>query len=97
MSEIVNGLEHTDQDTLITLLATLKNGYDARRPSPFDWLPDEMLMKIIRMAINDLGDQRHLVDNIAMISNRFKDLAADQSLWKAPFDWLPDEMLMKII
>ena len=80
--EIENGLKHTDQATLITLLAALKNGFDARKPSPFDWLPDEMIMKIIRMTINDLGDQRHnhLVGNIAKISRRFKNLAADKTL-----------------
>ena len=97
LSEIENGLEHTDKTTLFKLLATLKIGYDARKPSPFDWLPDEMLMKIIRMTINDLGDQRHhhLVDNIAKISSRFKNLAADKSLWKAVVYTFKDRFNMK--
>ena len=100
--EIENGLKHTDQATLITLLAALKNGFDARNPSPFEWLPDEMIMKIIRMTINDFGDQRHnhLVGNIAKISRRFENLAADKSLWKGRVyisGWLSKFFLKEVI
>ena len=97
MSEIENRLNHTDDATLITILAALKDGFDERQPSPFDWLPDEMIMNIIRMTISDLSDQRHchLVDNIAKISRRFKNLAADMSLSKGHICVDGDEVSLK--
>ena len=55
MCEIEDGPIYTDQATLRAVLATLKNGNDVRRISPFDLLPDEMLMKIIRVTINGHG------------------------------------------
>ena len=83
MCEIGNGLKHIYK-AILKALATLKIGYDARKPSPFDLLPDEMLMKIIKMTMNGHGEHKHseLATNIANISRRFKNLATDKSLWK---------------
>ena len=83
-SQIEKRLAHTDKATMIRILATLEDGYDARKSSPFDLLPDELVMKIINMILGGRGKQKrnYLVDIIAMISARFQNLAADKSLWK---------------
>ena len=49
----------------------------------FEKLPDELLMMIIKMVI-DQQEYRHelLAETIAKISSRFKRLAGDMSLWK---------------
>ena len=53
--------------------------------SQIELLPDELLMKIIRMAMKDVPDpdEKHefLVDSISKISSRFKRLSVDKSLW----------------
>ena len=70
--QIERRLAYTDKDTMIKLLITLENGFDSRKPSPFDLLPNEIVMKIIRMMLAGCGSQRHncLVHTMAMISAR---------------------------
>ena len=82
--QIENRLAHTDKATLIRLIATLDNGFDSRKCSPFDLLPDEIVMKIIYMTLGGCGKQKHncLAKTIAMISTRFQNLAADKSMWR---------------
>ena len=59
----------------------------------FDTLPDELLLKIIRIAFEDLGEDNwdfvlkaprfnFLVKVVSKISHRFKLLATDKSLWR---------------
>ena len=54
--------------------------------SPFDLLPDELVMKIIKMTMEGVIDpeMKHvfLVDSIAKISTRFGRLSVDKSLWR---------------
>ena len=54
--------------------------------SPFDLLPDELVMKIIKMAKEGVpdSDTKHvfLLDTIAKISTRFKRISVDASLWR---------------
>ena len=54
--------------------------------SPFGLLPDELIMKIIKMTLEGVTDpeMKHvfLVDSIAKISTRFRRLSADKSLWR---------------
>ena len=54
--------------------------------TPFDLLPDEMVMKIIKMAIGTLPDptKKHefIAKVIAKLSSRFRGLAMDRSLWR---------------
>ena len=70
--QIERRLAYTDKDTMIKLLITLENGFDSRKLSPFDLLPNEIVMKIIRMMLAGCGNQRHncLVHTMAMISAR---------------------------
>ena len=46
--QIERRLAYTDKDTMIKLLITLENGFDSRKLSPFDLLPNETVMKIIK-------------------------------------------------
>ena len=54
--------------------------------SPFDLLPDELIMKIIKMTMEGVIDpeMKHvfLVDSIAKISTKFARLSVDKSLWR---------------
>ena len=54
--------------------------------SPFDLLPDELVMKIIKMTMKGVIDpeMKHvfLVDSIAKISTKFRRLSVDKSLWR---------------
>ena len=63
--------------------------------SPFDLLPDELIMKIIKMTLEGVTDpeMKHvfLVDSIAKISTRFRRLSADKSLWRDQVQWPEDD------
>ena len=65
--------------------------------SPFDALPDELVLKIIKMAATwmDGNDQRYdhnwLVDVLRKVSPRFKQLATDRSLWEG-YVWISADM-----
>ena len=58
--------------------------------SPFDLLPDELLMRIINLAVGDCTEywyspgakQKLLVNTIAGISPRFRRLTADKIFWE---------------
>ena len=52
--------------------------------SPFSSLPDEVVMKVLKMAMELENNQKHsfLVNTIAHTSSRFKRLSKDKSLWK---------------
>ena len=53
--------------------------------APFERLPNEVLLMIIRMAMEDIStDQRHnfLTDVIANISTRFSNLPSYPPFWK---------------
>ena len=61
-----------------------QSAYGSQEPSHFDSLPDEILMKIINLALGSNWPETHnfLVNVISNISPRFRRLAADKSLWK---------------
>ena len=50
--------------------------------SPFDSLPDELLLKIITMVVeNHRSSTYQLIHVIGKVSKRFQDIAATKSLW----------------
>ena len=58
-------------------------------PSPFDSLPDEVVIKVLKMAVAmemecNKKHKKHnfLVDTIARTSSRFERLSQDKSLWR---------------
>ena len=61
-------------------------------PSPFDSLPDEVVIKVLKMAVamemechkKHKKHKKHnfLVDTIARTSSRFERLSQDKSLWR---------------
>ena len=61
--------------------------------SPFDALPDELVLKIIKMASWDeegeppCYDHDWLIDILFKVSKRFKRLATDRSLWEG-YVWI---------
>ena len=70
--------------------------------SSFDTLPNEVVEIPIKMAMTDMNTQERynfLVGVIPKVSNRFKDFAAQRSMWKefAPFEMLPNDVAETII
>lgn len=55
----------------------------AQDTSPFDLLPDEIVVKIIYFVVEECANRRHnfVLNTIANISTRFRRLATDKSLW----------------
>ena len=89
--KIQEKLHYADGETLLRILSTLEDSKEAKE-CHFDKLPDEMVLKIIKMTVNNLatwflqpritGRQDFLTNIIARTSSRFRRLAADRSLWK---------------
>ena len=89
--KIEEKLHSADRGTLLRILSTLEDSKEAKE-CHFDKLPDEMVIKIIKMTINNLstwflqprltGRQDFLTNIIAKTSSRFRRLATDRSLWK---------------
>ena len=87
--QIEKKLPNAERDTLLKILSMFKDKKDAME-CHFDKLPDEMVMKIINITINNLPTSEqelilkhdYVTDTIAKISTRFQRLAADKSVWK---------------
>ena len=50
--------------------------------SPFDKLPDELVLKIVKMASREKWNRDFIVASISHVNRRFNRIARDTSLWK---------------
>ena len=76
---------------------------DTTTSSPFDMLPDELILRVINLAVGECieywykpgAKQKLLVNIIARISLRFRQIAADKSFWEQKVKISGDVPFMK--